>query len=67
MAHRDNTITPASSAGWIATAAAALGGAAVFNHWSASRAERDHPPIGSFINVDGTSVHYHERGSGSQH
>ena len=55
---------PARAPAWLATAAAALGGAAIFNAWSAARAERDHPPIGSFVDVDGVRVHYRERGSG---
>jgi pimeloyl-ACP methyl ester carboxylesterase len=49
---------------WLAAGAAALAGAAIFNRWSAARAERDHPPIGAFVEVDGTTVHYYQRGAG---
>jgi pimeloyl-ACP methyl ester carboxylesterase len=49
---------------WLAVGAAALAGAAVFNRWSPARAERDHPPIGAFVEIDGTPVHYVQRGTG---
>lgn len=47
--------------GW---SAAALGAAALFNAWSARKAERDHPPEGSFLEVDGVPVHFTETGEG---
>lgn len=45
-------------------AAAALGGAALFNRARAQRAERDNPPAGRFIEVDGVRLHFVERGQG---
>jgi pimeloyl-ACP methyl ester carboxylesterase len=34
------------------------------NHLAARRAERRHPPEGSFIEVDGVRLHYSDRGAG---
>ena len=54
------------SAGTIALAcAAALATLAVANHVAARRAERRHPPEGSFLVVDGVRLHYSDRGEGS--
>ena len=44
---------------------AALGGLALVNRARSEKAKRDHPPIGRFIDVGGTRLHYLERGSGS--
>jgi pimeloyl-ACP methyl ester carboxylesterase len=41
-----------------------LGGLAFLSHRQAKQAERDHPPAGSFVEVDGVRLHYIERGSG---
>jgi hypothetical protein len=43
---------------------AAAAGAALFVQQKARRAERDNPPLGDFVEVDGTRVHYVERGEG---
>ena len=56
-----------SHAGLIATAAATVG-LAVTAAWvevQARRAERDHPPEGEFIDIDGVDLHYVERGDGT--
>lgn len=53
---------------WGAGAAAvgtALVGAALFNSAKAKRAERDNPPLGTFLTVDGVKLHYLERGEGA--
>lgn len=50
-----------------AIAAAAALGAAATAAWVESRArqaERDHPPTGKFIDIDGVRLHYVERGEG---
>ena len=44
--------------------AAALGGAALYNRAQARRAERDNPPVGRFLEVDGTRLHYLDEGPG---
>ena len=44
--------------------AAVLAASALWNSSRARRAERDHPPRGQFLEVDGTRLHYLERGSG---
>jgi hypothetical protein len=44
---------------------AAVAALAVGNHLMARRAERRHPPQGSFIEVDGVRLHYSDRGEGS--
>ncbi len=49
----------------LATSAAALVAAAVFNTYRARKAEREHPPSGKFITVDGVRLHYFEKGEGS--
>ncbi|MBC7446330.1 MAG: alpha/beta hydrolase [Polaromonas sp.] len=65
-----STKSVASSAsshpGLIATAAAAVGLAATaaWVEVQARRAERDHPPEGEFIDIDGVDLHYVERGDG---
>jgi pimeloyl-ACP methyl ester carboxylesterase len=38
---------------------------AIANHFAARRAERRHPPQGSFLTVDGIRLHYSDRGKGS--
>src|SRR5690349_7951201 len=45
--------------------AAVLAALAVANHVMARRAERRHPPRGSFLEVDGVRLHYSDRGEGS--
>ncbi len=45
--------------------AVSLVGLAVANVFAARRAERNHPPEGSFIVVDGVRLHYSDRGEGS--
>jgi pimeloyl-ACP methyl ester carboxylesterase len=55
------------AAGWPALAcgaAAALGTLALVNRAAARRAEREHPPRGAFIEVDGVRLHYTDRGTG---
>jgi pimeloyl-ACP methyl ester carboxylesterase len=49
----------------LAASAFALGALAVANHVMARRAERRHPPEGSFMEVDGVRLHYSDRGEGS--
>ncbi len=57
-----------SSRGWLAPtligSAAALGTAALYNIQQSRTAEREHPPIGRFLTVDGVRLHYIERGQG---
>ena len=48
-----------------AAAGAALGGAALFNWSKAKQAERENPPLGQFLTVDGVRLHYLVRGEGS--
>lgn len=61
-----NLATKNRSAGTTLLAAAtALATLAVANHVVARRAERRHPPKGSFIVVDGVRLHYSDRGEGS--
>ena len=54
-----------SPAGVITVAAAAAAAAtAVWIEVKARRAERDHPPAGQFLDIDGVCLHYVERGEG---
>ncbi|WP_207456371.1 alpha/beta hydrolase [Azospirillum sp. SYSU D00513] len=48
----------------LAGSAAALAAAAAYNVYRARRAERDHPPSGRFVTVDGVRLHYLEEGDG---
>src|SRR4029078_10985425 len=44
--------------------AAVLAATALWNRAQARLAERDHPPTGRFLEIDGIRMHYLERGSG---
>jgi pimeloyl-ACP methyl ester carboxylesterase len=48
----------------IASVVVALAVAAIVNRYLAKKAERDNPPIGRFIEADGVTLHYVDRGSG---
>jgi pimeloyl-ACP methyl ester carboxylesterase len=48
----------------IASGVVALAVAAVVNRYLAKKAERDNPPVGRFVEVDGVKLHYVDRGSG---
>jgi len=48
----------------LAASAAALAAAAVYNTYRAHKAEREHPPGGRFVTVEGVRLHYFERGEG---
>jgi pimeloyl-ACP methyl ester carboxylesterase len=45
-------------------AAAALGAAALWNHFQARKAESEHPPRGGFVAIGGVPLHFLERGHG---
>ncbi|WP_404809917.1 alpha/beta fold hydrolase [Microvirga lenta] len=58
-----------ASGSWLAPAliggvAAALSATALYVHRRSKEAERLHPPIGRFIDVNGVRLHYIERGQG---
>src|SRR4051795_10739635 len=67
-APRSQGSSPARKGGWVAPvllgSAAALGVAALYTAKMTRDAERKHPPIGRFLDVDGVRLHYIERGSG---
>lgn len=54
---------PSLVSAW-ALAIAALAAAAVVNRHLANKAERDNPPAGRFLDVNGVRLHYVERGTG---
>lgn len=54
-----------TSIGTLGTAALCLGALALINHLAAKRAERENPPRGRFLTVDGVRLHILERGQGS--
>jgi pimeloyl-ACP methyl ester carboxylesterase len=57
--------SPASRAKTIlAASAAALAASAVYNIYRTRKVEREHPPSGRFITVDGIRLHYLEKGEG---
>src|SRR3954468_21903284 len=43
----------------------AAGVSALLNRWLAQKAERQNPPLGRFITVDGARLHYVDRGTGT--
>ena len=49
----------------LAVSAAALAAAAVYNAYRARQIERQHPPAGRFVDIDGARLHYLERGQGT--
>jgi pimeloyl-ACP methyl ester carboxylesterase len=57
--------TSSGMAGGIAVAVLASAATALWVEHMARRAERDNPPAGRFISVDGVRLHYIERGQGS--
>jgi pimeloyl-ACP methyl ester carboxylesterase len=48
----------------VAAAAGVLAVTAVVNRQLAQKAQRDNPPMGQFIEIDGVRLHYVERGAG---
>jgi pimeloyl-ACP methyl ester carboxylesterase len=56
------SISPGRAAGIAGIGALAV--AAVYNALRARRAERETPPIGQYVGVDGVRLHYIERGEG---
>src|SRR4051794_38558979 len=65
---RSQASSPARKRGWLAPvllgSAAALGAAALYTAKKTRDAERKHPPIGRFLDVDGVRLHYIEQGQG---
>jgi pimeloyl-ACP methyl ester carboxylesterase len=63
----EKSMSAAKSNPWLA-ASAAIGGillaTALVNRQLAKKAQRDNPPAGSFLDVDGVRLHYVERGAG---
>ena len=61
------TLSFANSRAGLVTGAIAIGAAttAAWVQARARRAEREHPPAGSFVDLDGVRLHYVERGEGS--
>ncbi|MGZ9073480.1 MAG: alpha/beta fold hydrolase [Rhodoplanes sp.] len=62
LAGSSSTIAPYAYG--VAALLASLATAAFVNHRSAKKAERDNPPIGKFVAVDGVRLHYVDRGRG---
>ena len=63
FSHEEETFT-SKRAGALAWSAAAAAAAAIWVEFQARRAERDNPPMGKFIYMDGARVHYVMRGEG---
>ena len=47
-----------------AVTAASLAAMTAYNIYRALKAEREHPPTGRFVTVDGVRLYYLERGAG---
>ena len=55
---------PSSTIGILASAATTIAAMTMYNVYRARKAEREHPPAGQFVTVDGVRLHYIERGEG---
>src|SRR4029079_10965862 len=55
---------PSSTIGILASAAATIAAMTVYNVYRTRKAEREHPPSGQFVTVNGVRLHYIERGEG---
>ena len=58
------TKKPSPLALGVACGIAALAAAALVNRYLAKKAERDNPPRGRFVHVDGVKLHYLDQGTG---
>jgi pimeloyl-ACP methyl ester carboxylesterase len=58
------SLVKARTARTLVTTGLALAAAAAYVRLRARRAEREHPPSGRFVEVDGVRLHYVERGQG---
>jgi pimeloyl-ACP methyl ester carboxylesterase len=56
--------SPLPRGAWIAAGLAGAAAAALFVAWKVREAEREHPPRGRSIEVDGVRLHYLDRGYG---
>src|SRR5207249_3421073 len=61
---RSATGTPTRLSAAFLIALGALGAAALVVRSKTRKAERTHPPIGQFMEIDGVRLHYMERGQG---
>ena len=57
--------TPSRASAILVATAATLGTMAAYNVYRARKTEREHPPTGRFVTVNGVRVHYLEKGEGS--
>jgi pimeloyl-ACP methyl ester carboxylesterase len=55
---------PSRASAILVATAATLGAMTAYNLYRARKAEREHPPTGRFVTVDGVRLHYLERGEG---
>ena len=56
---------PSSTSAILVATAAALAAMTAYNVYRARKSEREHPPTGRFVTVDGVRLHYIEKGEGS--
>ena len=56
---------PSSTSAILVATAAALAAMTAYNVYRARKTEREHPPTGRFVTVDGVRLHYIEKGEGS--
>src|ERR1700737_5442734 len=55
---------PGSGAVLVGSTVAAMAAMALWNTYRARKVEREHPPRGRFVTVDGARLHYLEKGGG---
>jgi pimeloyl-ACP methyl ester carboxylesterase len=55
---------PSRASAIVAATAATLGAMTAYNVYRARKVEREHPPTGRFVTVNGVRLHYLERGEG---
>src|SRR3954452_2961621 len=63
--HAARGLTRSRTGTIFAASAVTLAAAALYNTYRAHKAEREHPPAGRFVMVDGVRLHYIERGEGA--
>ena len=56
---------PSRASAILVATAATLGAMTAYNVYRARKTEREHPPTGRFVTVDGVRLHYLEKGEGS--
>jgi hypothetical protein len=70
LVERDSAMSrvskPSRASAIFVTTAASLAAVTAYNIYRARKVEREHPPTGRFVTIDGVRLHYIEKGEGRQ-